>query len=91
MLTPSNHPDEMEKAIKYTDLVANCIMLQNAVDITEICHQLRQEGYKITQEDLSSLSPYMVEHLKRFGEYILILNKRLANIDEIRDKEVFDK
>lgn len=91
MLTPSNHLDEMEKAIKYTDLVANCIMLQNAVDITEICHQLRQEEYKITQEDLSSLSPYMVEHLKRFGEYILILNKRLANIDEIRDKEVFDK
>lgn len=91
MLTPSNLPDEMEKAIKYTDLLANCIMLQNVIDITEICHQLKQEGYKITQDDLSFMSPYMVEHLKRFGEYILILNKKLGNIDEIRDREIFDE
>ena len=91
MLTPSNLPDEMEKAIKYTDLLANCIMLQNVIDITEICHQLKQEGYKITQDDLSFMSPYMVEHLKRFGEYILILNKKLGNIDKIRDREIFDE
>ncbi|OIN85082.1 Tn3 family transposase [Francisella sp. TX07-6608] len=91
MLTPSNLPDEMEKAIKYTDLLANCIMLQNVIDITEICHHLKQEGYKITQEDLSFMSPYMVEHLKKFGEYILILNKKLGNIDEIRDRDIFDE
>ena len=44
-LVASNDPDEMEKAVKHTDLIANCIMLQNVIDITDICHALIQEGY----------------------------------------------
>ncbi|MBK2029396.1 Tn3 family transposase [Francisella noatunensis] len=90
MLTPSNKPDEMEKAIKYTDLLANCIMLQNVIDITEICHQLNKEGYKINLEDLSFMSPYMVEHIKRFGEYVIVMNKRPIKIENVRSRDIFN-
>lgn len=89
-LVVSNDPDEMEKAIKYNDLIANCIMLQNVIDITNICHELQKEGYVFTAEDLSNLSPYMTEHIKRFGEYILDLIKKPENLRQIMDKAVFD-
>lgn len=82
--------DEMEKAIKHNDLIANCIMLQNVIDITDVCHDLIQEGHTITAEDLSHISPYMTEHLKRFGEYVLDLNRRPANLAATRNKFLFE-
>lgn len=71
-------------------LIANCIMLQNVIDITNICHELQKEGYTFSAEDLSHLSPYMTEHIKRFGEYILDLIKKPENLSQIRDKALFD-
>lgn len=88
-LVASNDPDEMEKSIKYNTLIANCIMLQNVVDITDICHELQEEGYRITKEDVSYMSPYMTEHLKRFGEYVLDLNKMPRNLGLTRAKVPF--
>lgn len=88
-LVASNDPDEMEKAIKHTDLIANCVMLQNVIDITDVCHELAQEGHKITLEDLSHMSPYITEQIKRFGEYIVDLSRRPANLSETREKVLF--
>jgi TnpA family transposase len=88
-LVASNDPDEMEKAVKHTDLIANCIMLQNVIDITDICHALIQEGYTITEEDLSHMSPYITEQIKRFGEYVLDLARCPANLTVTRDKFLF--
>lgn len=88
-LVASNDPDEMEKAIKHNDLIANCIMLQNVIDMTDVCHALIQEGHTITEQDLSHMSPYMTEHLKRFGEYVLDLNLRPANLNITREKFLF--
>ena len=65
-------------------------MGQNVIDITNICHELEKEGYKFTSQDLSYLSPYMTEHIKRFGEYILDLMKKPENLYQIRDRVVFD-
>lgn len=65
------------------------IMLQNVVDITDICHELQEEGYRITKEDVSYMSPYMTEHLKRFGEYVLDLNKMPRNLGLTRAKVLF--
>jgi hypothetical protein len=79
----------MEKSIKYNTLIANCIMLQNVVDITDICHELQEEGYTITKEDLSYMSPYLTEHIKRFGEYVLDLNKKPKNLGLTRAKVPF--
>lgn len=90
-LVASNDPDEMEKAVKHNDLIANCIMLQNVIDITDVCHDLIQEGYAITEEDLSHMSPYMTEQLKRFGEYVLELDHPPANLTTTRDKALFQK
>ena len=67
-------PIEQEKRIKYMDLVGNAIMLQNVADMTDILHQLRQEGMEITQEMVAHLSPYLTEHIKRFGDYWLDMN-----------------
>ncbi|HHT9935122.1 TPA: Tn3 family transposase [Legionella pneumophila] len=88
-LVASNDPDEMEKAVKHTDLIANCIMLQNVIDITDIYHALIQEGYTITEEDLSHMSPYITEQIKRFGEYVLDLTRRPANLQATRNKFLF--
>ena len=88
-LVASNDPDEMEKAIKHNDLIANCIMLQNVIDISDSCHSLIQEGHTIIEDDLSHMSPYMTEQLKRFGEYVLDLDRRPANLYVTRDKFLF--
>ena len=60
------------------------------IDITNICHELHKEGYTFTAEDLKHLSPYMTEHIKRFGEYILDLIKKPENLRQIRDRVVFN-
>lgn len=64
-------------------------MLQNVIDITDICHALIQQGYTITEEDLSHMSPYITEQIKRFGEYVLDLASRPTNMHIIRDKALF--
>jgi len=67
----SNDPEKQEKMIKYNDLVANAVIFQNVVDLTEILQQLQREGYLIEREDVASLSPYLTSHLKRFGDYFI--------------------
>jgi TnpA family transposase len=68
-LVASNDDTEMEKAVKYTDLINNCIMLQNVIDMSDIIHQLTQEGANIREEDIACLSPYITKHIKRYGDY----------------------
>ena len=64
-------PVEQEKRIKYRDLVANVVMLQNVVDMTNVLHDLQRDGVAITPELVAGMSPYLTEHLKRFGRYDL--------------------
>lgn len=90
-LVASNDHDEMEKAVKHNDLIANCIMLQNVIDITDVCHALIKDGYTITAEDLSHMSPYLTEQIKRFGEYVLDLEQLPANHQLTRDKSLFNR
>jgi hypothetical protein len=35
----------------------------------EIVRQLLEEGWEIDPEDLAHISPYLTEHINRFGEY----------------------
>ena len=67
----SGDPVEQEKRIKYRDLVANAVMLHNVVDMTKVLAALQQEGVEVTPEVAKCLSPYLTEHLKRFGQYML--------------------
>ena len=60
------------------------MILQNVIDMSKIIADLRQEGWTITEEDLSYLSPYVTPGVKRFGEYGLDLDRELEpSIQEI--------
>jgi len=67
----SGDPVEQEKRIKYMNLVAHAVMLSNVVDLTEVLHTMTSEGYVVTRELVGRLSPYLREHIRRFGQYVL--------------------
>lgn len=73
---PVNEPDEQQKRLCYTDLIASAMILQNTVDMMRGLRELQHEGWTITEDDLSFLSPYLVGHLKRFGDYNLKLRRQ---------------
>lgn len=72
-LLAENDPDEQEKRMKFKELLANSLILQNAADITKVLHTLAREGYEIKREHLAQLSPYLTGHVKRFGDYVVDL------------------
>lgn len=45
------------------------MIFHNALDTAEIVRQLLEEGQAIEPEDLAQISPYLTEHINRFGEY----------------------
>lgn len=55
--------------MKFNCLLTNAVIFRNALDISEIVRQLLEEGWEIDPEDLAHISPYLTEHIKRFGEY----------------------
>jgi hypothetical protein len=65
---------EQEKRIKYTDLIANCIMLDNMLEMNTALNSLVREGCTPTIDQLAALSPYQTRHIKRFGDYELDLD-----------------
>lgn len=67
----SGDPVEQVKQVKYRDLVANAIMLHNVADLTDVLNDMAAEGWSLTKEGVGRLSPYMREHLRRFGQYAL--------------------
>lgn len=64
-----NDPVEQEKTAKFNALLTNAVIFHNALDIAEIVRQLQEEGHIIDPEDLAHISPYLTEHIRRFGEY----------------------
>jgi hypothetical protein len=66
-------PVENEKSIKNKDLIANAIMLQNVVDMTDVLSDMVREGHPVTPAVVATFSPYLTEHIKRFGEYVIDL------------------
>ncbi len=65
--------EEQEKRIKYTGLIANCIMLDNTLEISAALNRLAKEGCVPTIDELAALSPYITRQIKRFGNYELDL------------------
>lgn len=55
--------------MKFNALLTNAVIFHNALNIAEIVRQLLEEGWEIAPEDLAHVSPYLTEHLQRFGEY----------------------
>ncbi|XZM35510.1 Tn3 family transposase (plasmid) [Clostridium perfringens] len=78
-----NDPDEQNKIIKYNELLANSVILHNVIDISNVLKKIVADGVLVTKDDIQSLSPYMTSHIKRFGEYVIDLNKVPGDIPEI--------
>jgi TnpA family transposase len=64
-----NDPVEQEKALKFNSLLTNIIIFHNTLDIADVVRQLQAEGEIVEPEDLAQISPYLTEHIMRFGEY----------------------
>ena len=77
----SGDPVEQTKLIKYTNLVANSIMLQNVVDLTNTLAQMASEGYTITKELVACLSPYIRDQIRRFGKYDVDMEEHPPRLD----------
>ncbi len=73
---------EQEKRIKYTGIIANCVMLDNTVEISTALNALAKEGLVPTIDELAALSPYQTRHIKRFGNYELDLSAVPAPITD---------
>lgn len=65
----SGDPVEQAKQVKYSNLIANSIMLHNVVDLTKVLGGMAKEGYTITKELAAGLSPYIRDQIRRFGRY----------------------
>ncbi|WP_157968721.1 Tn3 family transposase [Streptomyces geranii] len=39
------------------------------LDLVEVIRELWAEGWQITGEDLAAISPYLTDHIMRFGSY----------------------
>jgi TnpA family transposase len=76
-----NDRDEQRKLIKYNHLVANCLIFYNVCGMTQRLHKMRKEGLIVNAETLSRLSPYITQHINRYGEYRIDMNRQAPLID----------
>lgn len=74
-----NEPEEQQKRLRYNDLVASAVILQNTVDMMQALREMVSEGVSIRPEDLEFLSPYPTHNLKRFGDYKLRMDRPLES------------
>ena len=61
--------DGMEDQLGALGLVLNCITLWNTVYLDHAITQLRADGYRIAEDDLAHLSPYIRAHINVHGHY----------------------
>jgi TnpA family transposase len=71
-----NDREQQRKIIKYNHLVANLIIFHNVYSMTNILNDLAQEGFSIDRSLLASLSPYQRDHINRYGDYSLNVQKQ---------------
>lgn len=69
-----NDPVEQQKRLRFLDLVASAVILQNTVDMTRVLQDMYQRGEPVDVADIGCLSPYG-QNLKRFGDFLLDLKK----------------
>ena len=67
----SGDPVEQEKQLKYATLVANTVMLSNVADLTDVLTAMIGDGHAVTAELVGHLSPYIRDHIRRFGRFVL--------------------
>lgn len=66
-----NSRDEQRKIIKYNHLVSNLLILHTMYGIGTVLKNLEGENIFADPEVISFMSPYLNEHINRFGDYRL--------------------
>lgn len=56
-------------------LVANLAILHNVEAMTGTLKEMQREGFPIDEEILAGLAPYRTEHINRYGDYTLDLER----------------
>lgn len=69
-----NDPVEQQKRLRFLDLVASAVILQNTVDMMRALQAMYHAGEPVDIGDMAFLSPYG-RHFKRFGNYLLDMKK----------------
>ena len=64
-------------------MVANAIILQNTIDLSQAIQAVRDQGFPVTTELLAGLSPYLTSKIKRYGDYILDMLTQPLPFEEI--------
>lgn len=72
---------EQRKVIKYSQLVANMVILHNVQWMSRKLKELQTRGYPVGAPVLKALSPYRTSHINRFGDYTLDLARAVEPID----------
>jgi TnpA family transposase len=72
---------EQLKVIKYNHLVANCVIFYNVQAVSTVLDQLERQGHTIEHDALAALSPYLQQHINRFGRYHINLNRQPPPVD----------
>jgi len=72
---------EQRKVVKYNQLVANMVILHNVQGMTRVLKELQAKGFPLTEEILRGTAPYRREHINRFGEYPLDLDRPVEPIN----------
>jgi hypothetical protein len=70
-----NEPEEQQKRLRYNDLIASAVILQNTADLMQALRTMVSEGIKVNVADIEFLSPYLTHNIKRFGDYKLHLER----------------
>jgi TnpA family transposase len=70
-----NEPEEQQKRLRYNDLIASAVILQNTADMMRALRDMVAEGEKIRADDIEFLSPYPTHNIRRFGRYRLHLDR----------------
>ncbi|MDR3409965.1 MAG: Tn3 family transposase [Formivibrio sp.] len=68
---------EQRKVVKYNQLVANLAILHNVEAMTGVLKEMQGEGLPINEEILAGLAPYRTEHINRYGDYTLDLDRKI--------------
>ena len=55
--------------------MANCLIFHNLCSLTRLVRNLEQRGESVPEDALAAISPYLTEHINRFGDYTLNLDR----------------
>ena len=76
-----NVRDEQRKVIKYNHLVANLVILHTLVTMSDALQKMAADGHTIDPAVLACISPYLTEHINRFGEYELRAGQEVTPLE----------